>query len=205
MTRRAGLEGASGGPTAGFEGWSGHCDVAASADCGARAPPKSEGTACEDTDQCAQGLVCRGGSCGKLGGAGAPCSDTAENCEFGLVCNGGKCAAPDVGAVGAPCDPQSDASCDQSRLLYCNPVSSQCEEIAFADEGQPCGYDLETGKVTVCSGSGTCAGASEGEGSCVAPAKDGGACSEAPEGPGCLPPAECTGGTCQVEEPATCG
>ena len=67
------------------------------------------GGACQDTDQCGEGLACHAGKCDASGPAdvGGACNDDADDCKDGLYCKRdkgqkvGKCAAKL--AAGAPC------------------------------------------------------------------------------------------------------
>jgi hypothetical protein len=166
--------------------------------CGTCAPTVAAGDSCaDDPGACVPGTICdsrklcavrtpKGGSCAK-----------GEICETPFVCDGATCG--DGSAPGAACG-EHLGPCNPL-LGRCDPTTSKCVELGFALAGEACG--LVGGKAVFCSGLGTCNIASGAtKGTCSASAADGDSCGQS--GPSCMPPASCVGGTCSVENPATC-
>lgn len=192
---------------------SSYCNLGTNGKCGTCAAAVAQaGGACYRDDDCAFGTRCVGqnangasptaGKCTALGAAGAACSATAP-CHASLNCIAGTCTTPL--STGAACDQRPDVfgNCSELRGEYCSAkTGGTCAMLGVAGVGKPCGLVGTT--LEVCSAGGTCVvptGAAMG--SCVAPAADFGTCVSS-NGPGCLAPASCTQGVCQVPEPASC-
>ena len=71
--------------------------------------------------------------------------------------------------------------------------------MTFADEGEPCGFDLDTLSVTACNAGLSCVEQADGTSMCVAQIADGEPCSE-DEGPTCQIFAFCVDGVCTLSE-----
>ena len=190
--------------------------------CGKCIEPVAANGNCNTTSDCQSGLVCAISAttqtsitsvCIAPAASGATCSTAVPivPCQAGLVCNKGKCAQPL--AAGSACDPSVQPTlCDQPNGYFCTPRGTRCQLAIAAGTGQACGYNIQTGDYSYCTGSGFCGNVDQqtGMGTCTAPAADGAACDLA-KGPLCLPPAACTittdggtSGTCTTKDPATC-
>jgi hypothetical protein len=186
--------------------------------CGKCIDAVAAGGNCDTTTDCQSGLVCAAASdtsavCITPAATGATCSTKLPiiPCQAGLVCDSGKCAAPL--AANSACDPAVQPTlCDQAHGYFCTPRGTRCILALAAGTGAACGYDVQTGDYSYCSGSGFCGNVSQttGMGTCTAPAADGVACDLA-NGPLCVPPAACTittdggtSGTCTTKDPSTC-
>jgi hypothetical protein len=166
----------------------------------------ADGAACGDDAQCrstfcpkAPGTQC--GTCAPQTTEGGPCNNGA--CSFGLVCakGGNTCIKPVAGKVGDPCTGQEQ--CDVVHAVGCNTNSKKCIPLETADEGGVCGGDgVRPTKYTICTAGGSCSKAIKGE--CTAAAHDGEACTDDDNGPHCVAPARCIGGTCELPDPAAC-
>lgn len=177
------------------------CRLADNSSCGACSSIGAGGAACENDNQCDYGLTCANKVCVQYGAAGASCDATAHPCKPTLSCNNGTCATP--GEAGAACAGLGMGGCDTLKGLFCN-AAKVCATFGTASAGGACGYDVAAGTYTVCTGSGTCkVAAGKSTGTCTAPAADGAAC-DAVNGPGCTPPATCSGGVCKIADPTTC-
>jgi hypothetical protein len=177
------------------------CRKTGDATCGACSTLGAAGAACEDDEQCDQGLVCENEKCVKPREAGESCGDT-EPCARTLSCAGGTCAVPL--SAGAACKATSleQNDCDGTKGLYCDVPTKTCATIGIANPGQSCG--LVDGKPVLCVGDATCKLAGAGfQGTCQAPAADGAACNEQ-DGPHCQEPASCVSGICTITDPSTC-
>ena len=120
--------------------------------CGTCTARSGEGAQCDRQAACSNPFVCRGGDgpsrCVRLGGAGESCQDF-EDCARGFGCVNRSCVA--LGLRGAPC--ADDRSCEQSRLLVCDPTSKTCQPAGVALVGAPCGFDvnrLQCGDAATC-------------------------------------------------------
>lgn len=148
----------------------------------------SDGSSCGFGNQCFSGFcaLTHGATCGTCQEplqAGAPCSDTGQ-CSPGLLCSANKaCAVP--ATKGTACD--SNTPCAVG--LRCSKGSCASIDSTVA-AGAPCG-DVGV-KVVDCT-AGVCS-----QNLCVARAADGNACNSATGVPGCVPPAFCVNGTCQL-------
>ena len=89
---------------------------------------------CDEDWFCEEGLICRAGQCGLLGGVGDDCDDDGE-CQGGLACaklgSSYLCMGP-VGSLWADCYP--DEACDPG--LYCETDGHYCTESQ--EEGEHC-------------------------------------------------------------------
>lgn len=170
------------------EGECGVCDtrVAAGGSCAA------EGAKCE------YGLSCLNDVCTKLGGSGDPCASNDE-CGASFACVDGACGTPL--AAGAPCD-ASGPRCDPLKTLYCNPKTNVCQAFELAAIGEACGYDVNTGVISLCEADGNCDPDTE---VCVAALKQGDTCAvDATTGTSnCRHDLQCVGGVCTTAYP-TC-
>ncbi len=175
------------------------CRVPTDALCGACTSPAAAGAACDTDGDCQPAMACVGRACTPYGTAGSTCSAT-QPCRPDLGCAGGTCGTPS--AAGTAC--QASTECDQLHGVFCNPVSKQCQTVAFAPAGGACG--LVSGNLVVCTGPGSfCSGATRAPyaGTCTAFATDGASC-DADAGPLCDFGAACVGGTCEVPGPTGC-
>lgn len=193
------------------------CQIDPTSGCGLCIAPVSAGGACKASSDCSAGLVCSSALCVAPAGSGDACSTAAPiiPCQVGLICDGSKCQTPL--AAGSACDPQKSL-CDGSQGYWCTPHGTRCVAILFAGTGQTCGYDTNTGDLTVCSDSGSCANVDSKtlQGTCAAALADGSSCTLS--GPNCTPPATCVGatsggdagadagtaGTCTIRDPSSC-
>jgi hypothetical protein len=190
--------------------------------CGKCIEPIAAGANCNATSDCASGLVCAISAttqtsvtsvCIAPAATGGTCSTKVPivPCQAGLVCDAGKCAAPL--AANSACDPAVQPTlCDQANGYFCTPRGTRCILAIAAGTGAACGYNIQTGDYSYCTGSGFCGNIDQqtGMGTCIAPAADGTAC-DIGKGPLCTPPAVCTittdGGTtgnCTVKDPSSC-
>lgn len=175
------------------------CRVAPGAVCGTCSSPASAGAPCGADADCQPGMGCISAQCTVYGTEGASCTAT-QPCRPDLGCVGGTCGAPSP--AGTAC--QSTAECDLLHGFACHPTSMTCQPFTFAQPSGACG--LVNGALVLCSGPGSlCKGAQAPsyQGSCVAFATDGASC-DADAGPLCDVGAVCSGGTCQVPNPANC-
>jgi len=175
------------------------CRVAADAVCGICTTPAPAGAACGVDDDCQPAMKCVNSTCTLYGNEGAACSAT-QPCRPDLGCVGGVCGTP--GAAGAPCT--DSTQCDQIHGDFCNPATTHCEAIGFAQAGDMCG--LVSGMLVTCVGpGGFCSGddVSPYVGTCLPAASDGASC-DADAGPLCDEVSACVAGTCQAIDPSTC-
>ncbi len=166
-------------------GW---CDVTDESGCGVCGSLPVAGEPCPD-GLCALSAVCSEGTCVAITFAedGEPCDPPAIQCNFRSSCAGGVCVA--LAAEGEPCEP---GRCRSG--LECDATSNVCiVEPPPAAEGEPCGFDMDTGDFVFCDASTYCA-----DDVCVARVPDGGSCTDTTS---CMFGAQCVGGTCQVEFP----
>lgn len=184
--------------------------------CGLCAAKPAEGAKC-NRGKCPSGLKCaRNDTCAKVVAEGGACDDT-KPCAAGSSCFKGKCTK-DQATEGAACDDKltNAPGCDSLQGFVC--VTNKCMKVVIASEGKECGFDYDTATMavkgfTICDKGGWCKGIDLTakppvfKGTCQAAAKDGEACladATFNKGPGCLEPAECVGGKCQVPDAATC-
>jgi hypothetical protein len=172
---------------------SGYCKIPLGKACGTCTARAAAGAACSVDVDCAAGLVCSGTTCVMPAATGAACSMT-QPCMRTLACIGGQCATPL--AAGATCS--GPTGCDASKGLYCD-MQKTCAQTGTAPAGQPCG--IIGSSVVACTAGATCAVASGISGTCHQPAADGALCGP---GIGCLAPATCIGGKCQLPSPSSC-
>ena len=188
---------------------SGYCALSSDSLCGTCLAQPVAGDPC-DAQGCGQNLVCVSSTlqCQAPVAAGGACSKDLP-CEDGFTCVGatstesGACTA-DISTSGAACDPKhkTGADCSADAGLTCNTMTLVCGAMPIAAAGAACG--LIANVVTRCSGGASCTiPTGMTAGTCVAPAADGAAC-DLDVGPGCLTPAKCVGGTCQLPGSATC-
>ena len=115
---------------------------------------------------CEAGSSCRRTSptmmtCTPYADVGEPCKpndpgrltlvSTALPCHDYLVCEAGTCARP----AGNACDPSVGCSF-VPYLRYCNPATSTCDAIPFANIDEPCGYLPGPLPFVTCAYGGTC-------------------------------------------------
>ncbi len=187
-----------------------------------------DGTHCAFDSQCKSAYCATPspgcGICTARGAVGGACR-VREDCEPPLHCADNKtcraAVAPGVKCDAAhPCDSQSfcgqgvckarranGAACNADRLgadcqpgLTCIPMGNgaQCAPIVVANAGQVC---YVVSQSTQCTAGSTCDFRPKGK--CVAPAADGAACSAASH-VGCLFPAQCVGGKCELPSGPLC-
>jgi hypothetical protein len=175
------------------------CRVAPNMLCGTCTTPAPAGASCGVDADCQPQMTCLNGTCVLYGQEGATCSATAP-CRPDLGCVGGTCGTPST--VGTAC--QSSAECDQINGSFCDPSSKQCATVGFGQPSGPCG--LVGSQIVICQGPGSLCGgeaAPSYEGKCVPFAMDGTSC-DVDAGPLCDVAAVCSGGTCQLPNPASC-
>ena len=186
-----------------------YCNRGANASCGTCSPVRAKvGEACTGDDSCDFQLKCASNVCVALGASGAAC-DVKRPCASSLVCSipmgamAGTCAAP--AADGQPCTSGIGlGTCDIKTGDYCNPKTKVCEKLAVSTGTGACGYDMATGKVTVCASNGTCAALGVGmTGNCQAAAAAGATCNPT-MGPACVVGATCVNNVCKLSDPASC-
>ena len=179
---------------------SNHCNVADDALCGVCAPlVKAGGSCANDKNGCDAGLACStSGTCAVPATAGGACSDD-KPCQIPLGCLGGTCA--ELPGPGEACDPTTKP-CDLFlQASFCNPMTQKCQEVTFADAGEPCGV-VDGTKLVACAKAGHCnAPMGMMEGICEPAAADGAACDM---DTACLSPAKCVSGACKLPDPAAC-
>ncbi len=192
---------------------SAYCNHPANAVCGTCSPARAKsGEACATDENCDYQLTCsKARVCVAYGGMGATCDDN-HPCVASLACTvpagsmmpQGTCAKPS--AEGQACTSGVGVgSCDITTVGdYCNPKSKVCEKLGLASGTGDCGYDAQTGKLTVCTQRGTCPGVDTGMiTKCIPAAADGAACNVT-TGPKCLAGAQCVNGICKVSDPSSC-
>lgn len=182
--------------------------------CGVCAAKPAAGGKCV-SNACPAPLKCStDGTCNKPVAVGAACSGSIP-CQSGSNCFGMKCVA-DATTEGAACNAMTGPSCDGTKGLAC--VTNKCVKFKVAATGADCGIDYDaTAKAvtgaTICEKGGWCKGVDLTamppvfKGKCEPAAKDGEACIESSDlgkGPGCMEPAECVSGKCQLSDNATC-
>lgn len=175
------------------------CRVAPGALCGTCTSPADAGAGCGITGDCQPGLTCQNGSCVAYGNEGTPCSTTLP-CRPDLGCVGGTCGTPSP--TGTTC--ASSTECNQLQGDFCNPITLVCQQVTFVQPGSMCG--LVSNQLVLCVGPGSyCEGdnAAPYVGTCEAHANDGASC-DADAGRLCDEVSVCSGGTCQVPDPASC-
>jgi hypothetical protein len=159
------------------------------------------GAACGDDGQCQSTFCARAptSQCGQCAGqtsSGSSCVNGA--CSGGLVCPSGTCQASVAGKVDDSCSNQTQ--CDLAHGVGCNTQSGTCIALAVSTDGS-CGYDFSGGPFVICPGSGTCDSLMGGN--CNSAAADGTSC-DPTNGPTCMPPARCSGGTCALPDSSSC-
>jgi hypothetical protein len=148
------------------------------------------GASCNTSKDCKPNLRCSGGTCSMPGDIGASCSAYISDCLYPLVCASGTCANP--GTAGSPC--AYDSLCAAG--FACDQTSMQCETIAWASAGQPCG-----GSVRCLVGN--CSSQSSG-GQCPAVIPDGEACGLGDPTKTCDWFAVCESGVCTLGASTSC-
>lgn len=184
------------------------------ATCGLCAPKPAAGGKCA-SNNCPAPLKCsEDGTCNKPVAVGQACSNSIP-CAQGGVCFGMKCVA-NVATEGAACDPMAGPQCDGTKGLFC--LTKKCVKAKVVAAGAECGFDYDAATMslrnaTLCEKAGWCNGVDFAamppvfKGKCEPAAKDGDACiadSAFNKGPGCMEPAECVSGKCQLADNATC-
>ena len=116
-------------------------------------PIKNEGEDCDQSQECALGYVCIGGSCVTSDGT----CDTFDDCPLGLICKGMTNETPEDGGastceepaqLGEDCEGLFD--CDIYQGLICQPETSRCAEYPRAEEGEACGSAAAEGEPNNC-------------------------------------------------------
>ena len=184
-----------------------YCQYHYNVGCGTCRARAGEGQDCASDDDCALGLGCaKSLKCAAFGEVDEPCDSTLP-CRPGLSCVGasasvkGSCRMP--AGPGAPCDAaeQTLPNCDLLHGYFCNIISHLCQELTFAEGGDPCGV-VGSG-YAICTASSVCKLTSQYSGNCMAAAADGEACNVT-NGPACKPLAQCLNGVCMDPEPKLC-
>jgi hypothetical protein len=167
--------------------------------CGVCAELAKAGNTCSagQDEDCEPGLVCsEDRRCVLPGAAGTPCNDN-QPCRFGFYCRMGSCVA-EAQEPGATC--QDFEGCSLLKGLFCNPNVGKCQNLGFANAGDPCW--LVNNTLTLCAGGALCeVGQGATTGVCSAPGKDGDTCGAER---GCIEPARCLGGRCRLDNSASC-
>jgi hypothetical protein len=186
----------------------------ARATCGVCAAKPAAGGSCK-TNSCPSGLKCSdNGTCNAPVPIGGTCSESIP-CASGGSCFGGKCVA-DAATEGAACHEMNGPSCDGTKGLFC--LARKCVKVTVVAAGAACGFDYDTATMTVksaklCEKAGWCKGVDLTAmppvfmGKCEPAAADGQPCiadTAYNKGPGCMEPAECVSGKCQLADNATC-
>ncbi len=175
-----------------------NCRASVGSTCGACSTRAAAGGACSSSGDCDYGFTCANKVCVTPGAAGAMC-DVGHPCATSFACKGGTCVQRQ--AAGATCDVAAQ-DCDNLSGLYCDPKTKVCAKAQLAAAGAACG--ITSNGYFYCSASGVCRQTSATmPGTCVAAAADGASCDDA-MGPGCLPPATCSGGVCKIVDPSAC-
>ncbi len=159
---------------------------------------------CVGNQKCEIGAFCGpGDTCVAVGAAGAVCG-AGEDCAAGLVCGSSKtCKKPDLGTVGASCDPAESKSCNTFMGVRCDSTTQKCIAKINPGPGAPCGL-VQGEYLLVCSGGARCVvPPTLNTGTCVKTAAVGAACDPI-KGPECALSAECANGKCQVANATTC-
>jgi hypothetical protein len=187
-----------------------YCAIVKGTNCGTCAAPSSAGDSCA-TSSCSRGLKCndKTSTCQPDGASGASC-DEGHPCGYRLSCvtpigmSTGSCqAAPTT--LGASCDvrQRNAPECDYTSALTCGVLSNTCEAATYTGAGGACG--LVGIKIVFCNAASICFGAMGATpGVCKALALEGQACDDT-NGPACMAPARCVGGSCALPDPGRCG
>lgn len=182
------------------------------ATCGLCAAKPAAGAKCV-SNSCPAPFKCsQDGTCNKPVAAGAACSPSIP-CAAGSSCFASKCVA-DLGTEGAACDDMAGPVCDGRAGMFC--LTKKCVKVKSAAVGGDCGFEATGATITaatLCDKAGWCKGVDFAamppvlKGKCEPAAKDGEACiadAAFNKGPGCMEPAVCVSGKCQLADNTTC-
>lgn len=180
------------------------CDKGMLESCpGTCAALQPNGLPCTDSVQCADGLICRAGSCSAPLSEGDQCNSSDKRCPPGLICRSSMCQALStvyVGALGATCDAVGQL-CQMGLVCQSddpNATSGLCAKPAALNGACRPSQPGQCPITQYCKNksSGVTTQAKPGtDGVCADRPKDGQACVE---GENCAPGARCVG------EPPTC-
>jgi hypothetical protein len=180
------------------------CDKGMLESCpGACAAPQTEGLPCTDSQQCADGLVCRSGNCSPPLSEGDQCNTSTLRCPPGLTCRSSMC--------------QSISMVYTAELgATCNAVGQLCKLGLVCQSDDP---NATTGKcMQPAAKGGACRPSQPGQcpidqycknksSAVTTPASPGtdGVCADRPgDGKACITGEDCAPGTACVGMPATC-
>lgn len=183
---------------------SGFCRTPETAFCGRCDVRGGEGATCDSDAACPVPLQCsEAGRCAPAALEGDLCNES-RSCKKGaqLYC-GADNACHRRSVAGKSCNRTGAGSpqpCEWGSV--CRPTANGvCRPIRWAGPGEPCGLPMIGTTVVLCAGSGSCV-----DGVCQPPGRDGDSCTPSPLGDsgGCLPPALCLEGHCQLPDPGSC-
>jgi hypothetical protein len=195
---------AAGAPCgAGGQCASGFCRMGETATCGQCASAGTEGDPCESTAACRFPLRCsRAGRCAAGAGPGDFCNETHPCRSPSFYCSAADNTCQPFAALGESCNATGATfarPCADG--LICRPgARGSCVAIQYVGAGERCGVPM-SGPVVLCRGSASCI-----DGTCRAAGADGERCTASPLGEslGCVLPAQCRQGRCQLGDPAEC-
>jgi hypothetical protein len=182
---------------------SGFCRIPETAFCGKCDGRAAEGAGCDSDAACEFPLLCsEAGRCARPGAEGEFCNESKPCLAGPLFCGADNtCRRPS--AEGKACNRTGSAALQPCETGFsCRPTDNGiCRAIRLVETGLPCGISPTGSSVVLCAGSGSCV-----NGRCEPPGRDGESCTPSPLGDsgGCLAPALCLGGLCQLPDPASC-
>lgn len=182
---------------------SGFCRLPETAFCGKCDGAAAEGAACDSDAACEFPLLCsEAGRCAKPSGEGEFCNET-KPCKPGPLFCGADNTCRRPSGDGKACNRTGNAPLQPCEIGFtCRPTANgTCRPIRLVDAGLSCGISPTGSTVVLCTASGSCV-----NNICKPPGEDGAACTPSPLGDsgGCLAPARCLGGLCQLPDPASC-
>src|SRR6185436_7191609 len=188
---------------AGSQCATGFCRRPETSFCGKCDSPAADGAACDTDDSCQFPLLCsEAGRCARPSGEGEFCNES-KPCQPGPLFCGADNACHRPSAEGKSCNRSGTAPLQPCELGFtCRPsANGTCRPIRFVDAGLTCGISPTGSSVILCVGSGSCV-----NNICKPPGQDGERCTPSPLGDsgGCLAPALCLEGLCQLPDPASC-